>query len=174
MRWAGVWLANPESLDNPCMDKTQTPIIRPVVPNDLAQWRPLWDGYNLFYRRSGPLALAEDITSTTWARFLDNDEPVHALVAEQQGRLVGLAHYLFHRSTTLIGPTCYLQDLFTVPEARGRGVGRALIEAVAERAQAAGASRLYWQTHETNATAMKLYDRVAEKTGFVIYRKVLS
>jgi GNAT superfamily N-acetyltransferase len=174
MATAAVVTRQTESPDNPRMDKTQAPFVRPVAADDLAQWRPLWDGYNLFYRRSGPLALAEDITSTTWARFLDSDEPVHALVAEQQGRLVGLAHYLFHRSTTLIGPTCYLQDLFTVPEARGRGVGRALIEAVAERAQAAGASRLYWQTHETNATAMKLYDRVAEKTGFVIYRKLLA
>jgi GNAT superfamily N-acetyltransferase len=173
-RWAGVWLANPDSRDNPRMDKTQTPIIRPVVPNDLAQWRPLWDGYNTFYRRSGPLALAEEITSTTWARFLDGDEPVHALVAEHEGRLVGLVHYLFHRSTTLIGPTCYLQDLFTVPAVRGQGIGRALIAAVNQRARASGAGRVYWMTHETNTTAMKLYDQVAEKSGFLVYRQLIA
>jgi GNAT superfamily N-acetyltransferase len=109
-----------------------------------------------------------------WARFFDADEPVHALVAEHEGRLVGLVHYLFHRSTTLLGPTCYLQDLFTDAALRGRGVGRALIAAVNERARAEGAERVYWMTHETNATAMKLYDQVAEKPGFVIYRQVLG
>jgi GNAT superfamily N-acetyltransferase len=156
------------------MDKTQTPIIRPVVSDDLAQWRPLWDGYNVFYGRGGPTALAEEITHTTWKRFFDVNEPVHALVAEHEGRLVGLVHYLFHRSTTLLGPTCYLQDLFTDAALRGQGVGRALIAAVNERARAGGAQRVYWMTHETNTTAMRLYDQVAEKPGFVIYRQVLA
>ena len=156
------------------MDKTQTPLVRAVTPSDLAQWRPLWDGYNAFYGRSGPTALAEDITRTTWARFFDAYEPMHALVAEHDGRLVGLVHYLFHRSTTLLGPTCYLQDLFTDATLRGQGVGRALIAAVNERARAGGAERVYWMTHETNTTAMKLYDQVAEKPGFLIYRQVLS
>jgi GNAT superfamily N-acetyltransferase len=107
------------------MDKSPTPIVRPLVPSDLAQWRPLWDGYNAFYGRSGPTALAEEITRTTWARFFDATEPVHALVAEHDSRLVGLVHYLYHRSTTLLGPTCYLQDLFTDAALRGQGVGRA-------------------------------------------------
>jgi GNAT superfamily N-acetyltransferase len=156
------------------MDKTLTAIVRPLAPSDLAQWRPLWDGYNAFYGRSGRTALAEDITRTTWARFFDANEPVHALVAEHDGRLVGLVHYLFHRSTTLLGPTCYLQDLFTDATLRGQGVGRALIAAVNERARAGGAERVYWMTHETNTPAMKLYDRVAEKPGFVIYRQVLA
>ncbi len=156
------------------MDKTQTAIVRPATPADLAQWRPLWDGYNAFYGRSGPTALAEDVTHTTWARFFDADEPVHALVAERQGRLVGLVHYLFHRSTVSIGPNCYLQDLFTDADARGQGVGRALIAAVAERARVAGASRVYWMTHESNTTAMRLYDRLAEKPGFLIYRQVFA
>jgi GNAT superfamily N-acetyltransferase len=156
------------------MEKTLVAIVRPLARADLAQWRPLWDGYNAFYGRSGPTALAEEITRTTWARFFDADEPVHALVAEHDGRLVGLVHYLFHRSTTLLGPTCYLQDLFTDAALRGQGVGRALIAAVNERACAAGAERVYWMTHETNITAMKLYDRVAEKPGFVIYRQVLA
>ena len=156
------------------MDKTPTAIVRPAAPSDLAQWRPLWDGYNAFYGRSGPTALAEEITRTTWARFFDADEPVHALVAEHGGRLVGLVHYLFHRSTVSLGPNCYLQDLFTEGARRGHGVGRAMIAAVAERARAGGASRVYWMTHETNANAMRLYDRVAEKPGFLIYRQVFA
>jgi GNAT superfamily N-acetyltransferase len=107
----------------------------------------------------------------TWSRFFDSNEPVHALVAEKDGQLLGLAHYLFHRSTILIGPTYYLQDPFTKVAARGQGIGRALIEAVYERARIAGSPRVYWQTHETNETAMKLYDKVAERSGFVVYRK---
>jgi GNAT superfamily N-acetyltransferase len=98
---------------------------------------------------------------------------VFALVAEQNGGLVGLAHYLFHRSTISIPPVCYLQDLFTDANLRGRGVGRALIEAVYAQAEAAGAARVYWQTHETNQTAMRLYDQVAEKSGFLVYRKLM-
>ena len=156
------------------MDKTPTLIVRPVAPTDLAQWRPLWDGYNAFYGRSGPTALAEEVTRTTWARFFDAYEPMHALVAEHEGRLVGLVHYLFHRSTVAIGPNCYLQDLFTSATLRGQGVGRALIAAVAERARAGGASRVYWMTQETNTTAMRLYDRVAEKPGFLVYRQVFG
>ncbi|MCZ8150173.1 MAG: GNAT family N-acetyltransferase [Roseomonas sp.] len=148
-------------------------VIRPVRPSDQAAWLPLWDGYNAFYGRTGPTALDPAITHQTWVRFFDGYEPVEAMVAESGGKLVGLVHYLFHRSTTLLGPTCYLQDLFTLPECRGRGVGRALIEAVYGRARAAGAARVYWQTHETNATAMWLYDDVASKSGFVVYRKDL-
>ena len=147
--------------------------IRPVAPGDYAQWLPLWDGYNVFYGRSGPTALDPEITRTTWERFFNAGEPMHALVAEESGTLLGLAHYLYHRSTTLIGLNCYLQDLFTRSEARGRGVGRALIEAVYAAARAAGSPRVYWQTHETNATAMRLYDQVAEKSGFLVYRKLL-
>jgi GNAT superfamily N-acetyltransferase len=109
----------------------------------------------------------------TWARFFDAYEPVHALVAVSDGRLVGLAHYLFHRTTTRIEPTCYLQDLFTAAQQRGTGVGRALINAVFEQARLAGSARVYWLTHESNATAMKLYDRVAQLSGFVVYRKEL-
>ncbi|WP_448951084.1 N-acetyltransferase family protein [Labrys neptuniae] len=147
--------------------------IRPITRHDFEQWLPLWDGYNSFYGRSGPTALPAEITRMTWSRFFDAYEPVHALVAEHEGQLIGLTHYLFHRSTTAIEPSCYLQDLFTTEAARGNGVGRALIEAVYAEAAAAGASRVYWQTHETNLTAMKLYDGVAEKSGFVVYRKLL-
>jgi GNAT superfamily N-acetyltransferase len=146
--------------------------IRFVTRQDYAQWLPLWDGYNAFYGRSGPTALAPEITAMTWARFFDAYEPVHALVAESGGELLGLTHYLFHRSTTMIEPNCYLQDLFTSAPARGKGVGRALINGVYEQAKLAGSSRVYWQTHETNHTAMQLYDKVAERSGFVVYRKL--
>lgn len=107
------------------------------------------------------------------ARFFDADEPVHALVAEGNGQLLGLAHYLFHRSTTAIAPICYLQDLFTAESARGCGIARALIAEVYAQAKSAGSSRVYWQTHETNHTAQRLYDKVAERSGFIVYRKPL-
>lgn len=147
-------------------------VIRFVERKDYAQWLPLWDGYNAFYGRSGPTALAPEITQMTWSRFFDAYEPVHALVAEADGQLLGLVHYLFHRSTTAIEPSCYLQDLFSSEKARGRGVGRALINGVYEKAQLAGSPRVYWQTHETNRTAMQLYDKVAELSEFVVYRKL--
>lgn len=148
-------------------------IIRPVAQKDFARWERLWEGYNSFYGRAGETALPREITEMTWARFFDAYEPVHALVAERDGQLLGLVHYIFHRSTTMIGPVCYLQDLFTAEAARGEGIGRALIESVYERAKEAGSQRVYWQTHETNLTAMKLYDRVAERSGFIVYRKQL-
>ncbi len=147
--------------------------IRPIARSDRPHWQPLWDGYNAFYGRSGPTALPDAVTQATWERFLDPAEPVHALVADDRGRLLGLVHYLFHRSTNMIGPTCYLQDLFTTPEARGRGVGRALIEAVYGAAKGAGAERVYWHTQESNATARRLYDAIAENSGFIVYRKSL-
>jgi GNAT superfamily N-acetyltransferase len=148
-------------------------IVRSVSRADYEQWLPLWDGYNAFYKRSGPTALPIEITRTTWARFFDGYEPMHALVAESDGRLVGLAHYLFHRNTIMLGPICYLQDLFTASALRGQGVGKALIEAVYEKARLAGSPRVYWHTHETNKTAMRLYDYVANHSGFVVYRKDL-
>ncbi len=147
--------------------------VRPVARQDYDQWLSLWEGYNAFYGRSGATALPAEITRTTWTRFFDEYEPVHALVAESGGRLLGLTHYIFHRSTTAIGPNCYLQDLFTSEAARGKGIGRALINAVYEKAKVAGSPRVYWQTHETNLTAMRLYDKVAERSGFLVYRKLL-
>ena len=146
-------------------------IVRAARPSDFNAWMPLWEDYNAFYGRSGPTALDPEISRTTWSRFFDVYEPMHALVAERDGSMIGLAHYLYHRSTITIAPTCYLQDLFTVEAARGSGVGRALINAVYDHAREAGAARVYWQTHDTNAVAMKLYDRVAERSGFVVYRK---
>jgi GNAT superfamily N-acetyltransferase len=156
------------------MDEPEMPddlIIRAATRQDYAHWLPLWDGYNAFYGRSGPTALPQDVTGTTWSRFFEDDEPVYALLAESNGELIGLAHYLFHRTTTAIAPLCYLNDLFTTQAARGKGVGRALIEAVYDAARSAGAARVYWQTHETNTAAQALYDRIAEKSGFIVYRK---
>jgi GNAT superfamily N-acetyltransferase len=141
-------------------------IVRPIERRDRQQWEPLWAGYNTFYERTIPAA----ITDTTWDRFFDVYEPVNALVAEEGGKLIGLVHYIFHRNTTMIAPTCYLQDLFTSKEARGKGVGRALIEAVYAKAKVAGCPRVYWQTHETNKTAQILYDKVSKKSGFIVYR----
>ena len=147
-------------------------VIRPIARYDYEQWLPLWTGYNAFYGRSGPTALADEITRTTWDRFFDESEPVHALVAEMNSKLLGLTHYLFHRSTTAIKPVCYLQDLFTDDAMRGKGIGRALINGVYEHASQAGSTRVYWLTHKTNSTAMLLYNKVAENPGFVVYRKI--
>jgi GNAT superfamily N-acetyltransferase len=148
--------------------------IRAPAASDHAAWKSLWDGYNAFYGRAGPSALPAAVVASTWARILDPAEPVHALVAERDGTLVGLAHYIFHRSTISIAPTCYLQDLYTAPSMRGQGIARALIEAVYERARTAGAPRVYWQTHESNAGARRLYDQVAERSGFIVYRRTLE
>lgn len=146
-------------------------VIRDLARRDYAHWVPLWEGYNSFYERAGPTALPAAITAATWERFFEPTEPMHALVAESEHRLIGMVHYLFHRSTTLLTPICYLQDLFTTHECRGRGVGGALIQAVYGRAAEAGSTRVYWHTHETNATARRLYDRLAERSGFIVYRK---
>ncbi|MFZ6779037.1 GNAT family N-acetyltransferase [Undibacterium sp. Ji83W] len=149
-------------------------VVRAVTKEDFANWSVLWDGYNQFYERTGPNALPEAVTLRTWGRFFDSYEPVHALVAELDGRLVGLAHYLYHRTTSRIEASCYLNDLFTSPDKRSQGVGAALIEAVYEQAKLAGSSVVYWSTHETNETAQKLYRQVADRSGFILYKKILS
>jgi GNAT superfamily N-acetyltransferase len=142
--------------------------IRPFSPEDRAAWEVLWQGYLTFYKASIPA----EATETTWRRFQDPAEPVHGLGAFVDGEMVGIVHYLFHRSTWTIGDYCYLQDLFTNEAARGKGVGRTLIEAVYGKAQADGASRVYWLTHETNTDAQALYDKVAARSGFIQYRKM--
>lgn len=148
--------------------------IRAIGRADYDGWRPLWDGYNAFYGRSGATALPEPITRSTWERFFDAAEPVHALVAEREGALVGLVHYLYHRSTTRLSDICYLQDLFTAPDYRGLGIGRRLIHAVYDAARAAGCSRVYWQTQATNQAGRTLYDKVAEHHGFIVYSHELT
>jgi GNAT superfamily N-acetyltransferase len=143
--------------------------IRPLAPGDRGDWEPLWNGYLAFYKATLP----PGTTDVTWNRLLDPAEPMFVLGAFVDGRLLGIVHYILHRSTWSIGGYCYLQDLFVAEEARGMRLGRALIEAVYEKAREAGAGRVYWLTHDTNATARHLYDRVAENAGFIQYRKTL-
>ena len=147
--------------------------IRPICVSDYEQWRTLWDGYNAFYGRAGDSALDEAVTCALWDRLFDSSESVHALVAEHEGRVRGLTHYLFHRSTTRLHDVCYLQDLFVGESYRGRGIARALIEAVFRAAEATGSSRVYWQTQAGNQSARALYDKVAKHSGFIVYAKEL-
>jgi GNAT superfamily N-acetyltransferase len=142
--------------------------IRPLRADERADWEPLWKGYQTFYK----VVIPDETTAVTWARLHDPDEPMHVLGACVDGRLCGIVHYLFHRSCWTTGDYCYLQDLFVAESARNLGLGRALITAVEERARAAGASRVYWLTHETNSSARALYDKLAERPGFIQYRKL--
>ncbi len=142
--------------------------IRKLHRDDREAWEPLWQGYLTFYKTS----VSDQVTQTTWDRLHDPSEPMYALGAFLGGELVGIVHYIFHRSTWTIGDYCYLQDLFTVPQARGKGAGRKLIEEVCARAQEAGAARVYWLTQEKNYEARILYDQVADLPGFIQYRKI--
>jgi GNAT superfamily N-acetyltransferase len=144
-------------------------VIRPVRQHERTAWEPLWNGYLAFYNAK----LAPDASDITWQRFHDPEEQMFLLGAYVDGKLSGIVQYLFHRSTWTPESYCYLQDLFVEEGARGLGLGRALIEAVYEKARAAGANRVHWLTHTTNAQARKLYDQVAENLGFIQYRKVL-
>ena len=143
--------------------------IRLAKPEDFAAWLPLWQGYQTFYKTQIPAS----VTELTWARFHQPGEPMHCAVAEADGGLVGLVHYIAHRSCWTAGDYWYLQDLFVQPPQRGTGIGRALIQHVYDTAQDRGASRVWWLTHESNTDAMHLYDKVADKSGFVQYRKLL-
>jgi GNAT superfamily N-acetyltransferase len=143
--------------------------LRPATPNDFDVWLRLWRGYQAFYRTDIP----HEATLVTWQRLLDDGEPMHVVLADVEGAVVGFVHFIEHRSCWTTGNYMYLQDLFTDPGARGTGVGRALIEHVYAAAAARGCSRVHWLTHETNTGAMVLYDRVADRSGFVQYRKVL-
>jgi GNAT superfamily N-acetyltransferase len=142
--------------------------IRPLRADERADWEPLWKGYQAFYK----VVIPDQTTAVTWARLHDPAEAMGVLGAYMSGCLCGIVHYLFHRSCWTVGDYCYLQDLFVAEGARSLGVGRALILAVEDRARAAGASRVYWLTHETNADARVLYDRLAERSGFIQYRKL--
>ena len=143
--------------------------IRPIGKDERVNWEVLWQGYLRFYESSQ----TADATDAAWLRIHDPAEPMHGLGAYVNGRLLGIVHYLFHRSFWTIGNYCYLQDLFVSEDARGNGVGRALIEAVYEQARGAGASRVYWLTQESNVAARALYDQVAERSGFIQYRRIL-
>jgi GNAT superfamily N-acetyltransferase len=156
----------------PMADSVQ---IRSILRTDYDAWRPLWDAYNAFYGRKGPAALSENVTAATWSRFFDPAEPVFAFVAEESGRMVGIVHCLYHRSTSRLNGVCYLQDLYTVEDRRGSGIGRKLINAVYEAARAAGSSRVYWHTQHFNERGRALYDKVASHHdgGFIVYIKEL-
>jgi GNAT superfamily N-acetyltransferase len=143
-------------------------VIRPVGTDERAAWEPLWKGYQTFYE----VALSDEASDVAWARLHDPCEPMHILGAYVDGKLVGIAHYLFHRSFWSIGDYCYLQDLFVAKEVRNLGAGRALIAAVERAARAAGASRIHWLTQEGNTDARALYDQVADRSGFIQYRKI--
>ncbi|MGQ2386169.1 GNAT family N-acetyltransferase [Acinetobacter ursingii] len=145
--------------------------IRPVTKNDFNEWLQLWKGYQVFYKAT----ISDEITKTTFDRFQDAQEPVYCLVIEnEEKQLVGLVHYIFHRSTWTIENYCYLQDLFVDPKHRASGLGRKLIEAVYTEAERNHCSRVYWLTQENNEQARMLYDRIADQTGFIQYRKLFK
>ena len=144
-------------------------LIRPVGLDERADWEPLWKGYLDFYKTTLPKATYD----ATWMRLNDPNEPMWLLGAYVDGKLKGIVHFLYHRSCWTVGDYCYLQDLFVAEDARKLGLGRALIEAVYDKARADGASRVHWLTHETNTTARGLYDQLADRPGFIQYRKAL-
>lgn len=151
------------------LTKAKMPVnIRPLVASDRDAWAGLWTAYLTFYGSSVP----DDVYETTFARLLGDDSAdFSCFVAEADGRLVGLTHYVFHRHCWRIENTCYLQDLFADPSVRGLGIGRKLIEAVYDAADAAGCPSVYWMTQDDNATAQQLYDRIATKTNFIKYAR---
>lgn len=143
-------------------------LIRPIGAADEAGWRGLWRAYLAFYQTELP----EPVHATTFARLISGrPNEYRGLLAVQDGRAVGLAHYLFHRSCWSVEDTCYLQDLYAAPEVRGAGIGRRLIEAVYAAADAHGAGSVYWMTQEFNHTARRLYDRIGVKTPFIEYNR---
>lgn len=139
--------------------------VRRIAARDEPRWRELWDGYTRFYEREP----SEPLTRHTWARIMDAASPVNAIVAERDGRVVGIANYLTHETTLGLSPVCYLQDLFVEPALRGGGTGRALIDWLVAEMKAQGWSRLYWNTRRDNAQARGLYDQYTQESGFVRY-----
>ncbi len=151
------------------MGRMATATLRSATASDFDVWLPLWRGYQTFYQTDIP----HDTTRLTWQRLLDPAEPMHVMLAELAGEVVGFVHFIEHRSCWTSGNYMYLQDLFVRPGLRGQGVGRQLIEHVYADAAARGCSRVWWLTHESNTDAMALYDKVATRSGFVQYRKML-
>ena len=150
------------------MANGSTVVIRPLGTADRDAWYPLWRGYQAFYQAD----IAPEVSRVTWARLLDPAEPMGGAAAiDEAGALIGIVHWIFHRSCWTVGDYCYLQDLFVVPGRRG-GVGRKLIEHVYRLARARGCSRVHWLTQESNTEAMKLYDRIGSRSGFAQYRQI--
>ncbi|WP_288441725.1 GNAT family N-acetyltransferase [uncultured Pseudomonas sp.] len=143
--------------------------LRPVSPQDHAAWLALWQNYLRFYQTE----LAEEVSLSTWQRLLDPSEPTHSTLAWVDGKAVGMVNFIYHRSNWSIENSCYLQDLYVESSQRGLGIGRQLIEHVYATARAAGCIKVHWLTHETNATAISLYEQVAERPGFIQFRKGL-
>lgn len=143
--------------------------IRPATEQDYAAWLPLWQAYLTFYKTELP----EAVITSTWQRFLNPAEPTNAALAWQDGKAVGMVHFIYHRSNWSIANACYLQDLLVAPEQRGTGVGRLLIEHVYTTAKADNCDKVHWLTHETNATAIQLYERIAERPGYIQFRKMI-
>jgi GNAT superfamily N-acetyltransferase len=140
--------------------------VRALQKADHEEWRRLWTAYLEFYNAT----VSEEVYQTTWKRlFAEREFEPKGFIALLDGKAVGLTHYLYHRTCWSLVDNCYLQDLFADPAVRGKGVGRALIEAVHKEAGKIGVTNVYWMTHETNATARKLYDSVARRTGFIEY-----
>jgi GNAT superfamily N-acetyltransferase len=143
--------------------------IRPLEANDRAEWDGLWKAYQAFYKA----AISDDTSELTFARLLDPSVPMHGFLVEEAGQIIGMTHCIFHYSAWTQGPYCYLQDLITKPEHRGKGAATALIEAVYQFAAGKGAARVYWLTHESNENAIRLYEKVADRPGFIQFRKLL-
>jgi ribosomal protein S18 acetylase RimI-like enzyme len=148
--------------------KAEDIAIRSLRPDQHEAWLPLWRGYQAFYAADIPA----EVSALTWQRLLDPSEPMNGALAFDGETAVGLVHRIRHRSCWTAGDYCYLQDLFVSPEARGRGVGRKLIEYVYRAAAQEGCSRVYWLTQESNTAARLLYDRIADRSGFIQYRKL--
>ena len=140
-------------------------MIRPALPADEAAWRKLWQGYCDFYSASVSAA----VTTRTWTRVLDPDSGVLCIVAEVDGQVYGFANCVIHENTWELQPVCYLEDLYVLPSARGRGIGKALIEWLRNAMRAEGWSRLYWVTAQDNEAARALYDQFTQVDGFVRY-----
>lgn len=144
-------------------------IIRPVAADDHAAWLPLWQAYLRFYETE----LADEVSAVTWQRQLDPQQPTHSALAWVDGKAVGMVNWIYHRTNWSVSDACYLQDLYVDGSQRGLGIGRQLIEHVHSTAKAIGCCKVYWMTHETNATAIKLYEQVAERPGFIQFRQTL-
>ena len=144
--------------------------VRSIISDDRKQWEELWAAYNAFYGREGETALSITVVSTTWERLLNPMEPVFGFVAEKSDALIGLAHFVFHRNLIQTSDTCYMQDLFTAPDARGSGVAQRLVETIGETCRKRGVRDIYWHTRSDNVAARRLYDRIATNTDFLVYR----